>query len=56
MRYYDYLMPSVNFFGPGCLEVIGKRAKILHGKKALIVTDQFLFFGGWSCKENDRLP
>lgn len=42
MRYYDYLMPSVNFFGPGCLEVIGKRAKILNGKKALIVTDKFL--------------
>ena len=33
MRYYDYLMPSVNFFGPGCLEVIGERAKILNGKK-----------------------
>lgn len=42
MRYYDYLMPSVNFFGPGSLEVIGKRAKILGGKKALIVTDKFL--------------
>ena len=42
MRYYDYLMPSVNFFGPGCLEVIGERAKILNGKKALIVTDKFL--------------
>lgn len=42
MRYYDYLMPSVNFFGPGCLEVIGKRAKILGGKKALIVTDRFI--------------
>lgn len=42
MRYYDYLMPSVNFVGPGCLEVIGERAKILNGTKALIVTDKFL--------------
>jgi 1,3-propanediol dehydrogenase len=42
MRYYDYLMPSVNFFGPGCLEVIGKRANILNGTKALVVTDKFL--------------
>lgn len=42
MRYYDYLMPSVNFFGPGCLEVVGERAKILNGKKVLIVTDKFL--------------
>ncbi len=42
MRYYDYLMPSVNFMGPGCLEVIGERVKILNGTKALIVTDKFL--------------
>ena len=42
MRYYDYLMPAVNFMGPGCIEVIGERAKILNGTKALIVTDKFL--------------
>ncbi|MGL6114916.1 iron-containing alcohol dehydrogenase [Cetobacterium sp. SF1] len=42
MRYYDYLMPSVNFFGPNSLEVVGERAKILNGKKALVVTDSFL--------------
>ena len=42
MRVYDYLMPSVNFFGPGCLSVVGDRAQILNGKKALIVTDKFL--------------
>ncbi len=42
MRYYDYLMPSVNFVGPGCLEVIGQRAKILNGSRALVVTDKFL--------------
>ena len=42
MRYYDYLVPNVNFFGPGCLEVVGQRCQILGGKHALIVTDQFL--------------
>lgn len=41
-RMYDYLVPSVNFMGPGCLKVIGERAKILGGKKVLIVTDKFL--------------
>ena len=41
MRYYDYLVPNVNFFGPGCLEVVGQRCQILGGKHALIVTDQF---------------
>jgi len=39
---YDYLVPSVNFMGAGCLSVIGERCKILGGKKALIVTDKFL--------------
>ncbi|WP_071392786.1 iron-containing alcohol dehydrogenase [Bacillus tuaregi] len=42
MRMYDYLVPSVNFMGAGCLSVIGERCKILGGKKALIVTDKFL--------------
>lgn len=42
MRIYDYLMPSVNFMGVGCLSVIGERCKILGGEKALIVTDKFL--------------
>ena len=42
MRFYDYLVPNVNFFGPGCLEVVGQRCQILGGKHALIVTDQFL--------------
>lgn len=41
-RIYDYLVPSVNFMGPGCLKVIGERAKMLGGKKVLIVTDKFL--------------
>lgn len=42
MRYYDFLMDSVNFFGPGCAEVLGERCKILDLKKPLIVTDTFL--------------
>ena len=42
MRYYDYLAPSVNFMGPGCVKELGKRCKILNLKKALIVTDHFL--------------
>ena len=42
MRSYDYLMPSVNFMGPGCISKIGERCEILGGKKALIVTDKFL--------------
>jgi len=42
MRYYDFLMDSVNFFGPGCVELLGERCKILGMKKPLIVTDTFL--------------
>jgi len=40
--YYDYLLPTVNFMGPGCVEVVGERCKILGGKNVLIVTDNFL--------------
>ncbi|WP_099974287.1 iron-containing alcohol dehydrogenase [Lactobacillus terrae] len=39
---FDFLMPSVNFFGPGVIEKIGDRAKMLNMKKVLIVTDSFL--------------
>lgn len=39
---FDFMMPSVNFFGPGVIEKIGDRANMLHMKKALIVTDRFL--------------
>ncbi len=42
MRYYDYLVPSVNFMGPGCVKVLGERCKLLNMKKPLIVTDAFL--------------
>lgn len=42
MRYYDYMAPSVNFMGPGCIEVLGDRVKLLGVKKPLLVTDTFL--------------
>ncbi|MBU3102558.1 iron-containing alcohol dehydrogenase [Clostridium gasigenes] len=42
MRMYDYLVPSVNFMGAGCVKLVGERCEILGGKKALIVTDKFL--------------
>lgn len=35
---FDFLMPSVNFFGPGVIAKIGDRAKMLNMKKPLIVT------------------
>ncbi|GEO66982.1 iron-containing alcohol dehydrogenase [Levilactobacillus spicheri] len=41
-RSYDFLMPSVNFFGPGVISKIGERAKMLGMKKPVIVTDKFL--------------
>lgn len=41
-RSYDFLMPSVNFFGPGVISKIGDRAKMLGMKKPVIVTDKFL--------------
>lgn len=39
---FDFLMPSVNFFGKGVIEKIGDRAKMLNMNKPLIVTDTFL--------------
>ncbi len=41
-RAYDFLMPSVNFFGPGVISKIGERGKMLGMKKPVIVTDKFL--------------
>ncbi|AEV94909.1 iron-containing alcohol dehydrogenase [Pediococcus claussenii] len=41
-RSYDFLMPSVNFFGPGVIKKVGERAKTLGMKKPIIVTDKFL--------------
>lgn len=42
MRYYDFLNPSVNFMGPGCVKVLGERCKLLNMEKPLIVTDNYL--------------
>ncbi len=42
MRYYDFLNPSVNFMGPGCVSVLGERCKLLGMAKPLIVTDEYL--------------
>ncbi len=42
MRYYDFLNPSVNFMGPGCVSILGERCKLLGMNKPLIVTDGFL--------------
>lgn len=42
MRYYDYMAPAVNFMGPGCIEVLGERCRLLDVKKTLLVTDTFL--------------
>lgn len=39
---FDFMMPSVNFFGPGVIEKIGDRALMLNMKKVLIITDAFL--------------
>lgn len=41
-RQFDFLMPSVNFFGPGVIEKIGKRAKMLNMHKVLVVTEKGL--------------
>ena len=41
-RQFDFLMPSVNFFGPGVIAKIGDRAKILHMHKPLVVTQESL--------------
>ena len=35
---FDFLMPSVNFFGPGVIAKIGDRAKMLNMNKVLVVT------------------
>lgn len=42
MRMYDYLLPSVNYMGAGCISVIGEKAKTYGGSRVLIVTDKLL--------------
>ena len=37
-RQFDFLMPSVNFFGPGVIKKIGDRANMLNMHKVLVVT------------------
>lgn len=39
---FDFMMPSVNFFGPGVIEKIGERATMLNMHKVMLVTDSFL--------------
>ncbi len=41
-RQFDFLMPSVNFFGPGVIAKIGDRAKMLNMHKPLVVTTEGL--------------
>ena len=41
-RQFDFLMPSVNFFGPGVIAKIGGRAKMLNMHKPLVVTQESL--------------
>lgn len=41
-RQFDFLMPSVNFFGPGVIAKIGDRAKMLNMHKPLIITTEGL--------------
>ena len=40
--FYDYMLPTVNFMGAGCVEVVGERCKILGAEKILLVTDKYL--------------
>ncbi|GAB6137074.1 iron-containing alcohol dehydrogenase [Halanaerobaculum tunisiense] len=41
-EFYDYMLPTVNFMGAGCVEVVGERCELLGAEKILIVTDEFL--------------
>jgi len=40
--FHDYLVPAVNFMGPGAVKMVGEKAKELKLKKALIVCDKIL--------------
>lgn len=39
---YGYFMPTVNLMGAGAAQETGKQAKLLGGKKVLLVTDAYL--------------
>lgn len=43
---FDFLMPSLNFMGPGAVKVIGEKCKLLGGKNALLVTDKGMMATG----------
>jgi len=38
----QYFIPTINLFGPGSVNEVGDRIKMLSGKRILIVTDGFL--------------
>ena len=38
----QYFIPTINLFGPGSVNEVGDRIKMLSGKRVLIVTDGFL--------------
>jgi len=50
-----YFIPPVNLFGVGCSAEVGDQAKLLGGKKALIVTDGFLGKCGMADKVKKNL-
>ncbi|AVX21483.1 alcohol dehydrogenase [Carboxydocella sporoproducens DSM 16521] len=39
---YGYFMPTVNLMGAGAAQKVGEQAKLLGGKKVLLVTDAYL--------------
>lgn len=42
MAVYGFFMPTVNLMGAGAVQETGKQAKLLGGKKVLLVTDAYL--------------
>ncbi|EOH88430.1 iron-containing alcohol dehydrogenase [Enterococcus pallens] len=42
MTVKDFLMPSLNYFGEGSVDVLGDKVEMFEAKKSLIVTDAFL--------------
>lgn len=53
---FDFLMPSVNFFGAGVINKIGERAKMVNMKKPPISNRSILRKNGErSCRANHQL-
>ncbi|MEO1770496.1 iron-containing alcohol dehydrogenase [Candidatus Enterococcus ferrettii] len=42
MTVKDFLMPSLNYFGEGSVDVLGDKVEMFNAEKSLIVTDAFL--------------